>query len=424
MRLRLAENEAINVGRGATRTLENQASSHAILRVPDVRMSSGHARFLVENAQCYVEDLQSKNGTYVNGARIQGRAPLTGAETVRLGETLFIVAPAMPCSSSSARAQEFSASDSAFATLVPELEAMFDSLARIAKADLSILIAGETGTGKEVVARGIHTVSARSGPFVAVNCGAIPASLLESQLFGHRRGAFSGATSDEPGLFRAADGGTLLLDEIADLSPTAQAALLRVLQEREVLPVGATRPVPVDVRVVAATHKNLERMVGKGTFRADLLARLAGYVVRLPPLRDRRVDIGGLVARMLHARPVRGAANVTFTHEAGETLFDHRWPHNLRELATALARALALSDGAITPPQLALATKAADVDERDRRVSDALDELSAAKRSHLVVALERHRGNVTALAAERKTSRSQIHRLLTRLGINSEDYRK
>src|SRR5262249_24796529 len=151
------------------------------------------------------------------------------------------------------------------------------ALARIASMPIPVLLLGESGTGKEVLARAVHTLSGRSGAFVAVNCGGLSASLIESQLFGHVKGSFTGAGRDEPGLVRAADRGTLFLDEIGDLPLAAQAALLRVLQEREVVPVGGARPVAVDLRVVAATHRPLEKMAAKGDFRADLLARLSGY---------------------------------------------------------------------------------------------------------------------------------------------------
>src|SRR5262249_4252107 len=161
---------------------------------------------------------------------------------------------------------------------------------------LSILLLGETGTGKEVLARSLHALSQRPGPFIAVNCGAIPENLVEGQLFGHVRGAFSGALKDEPGLVRAAQGGTLLLDEIGDLPASSQAALLRVLQESEVRPVGSTQTVKVDVRIIAATHRPLESLIKGNAFRHDLYARLAGFRFELAPLRKRKVDLGLLIA--------------------------------------------------------------------------------------------------------------------------------
>src|SRR5207302_1217977 len=189
---------------------------------------------------------------------------------------------------------------------------------------------GETGTGKEVIARAIHAASRRPGAFVAVNCGALAPNLVESELFGHKKGAFSGATEDHNGLVRAADKGTLLLDEIGDLPVPTQAALLRVLQQREVLPLGTTKPMPVDLRVVAASHRDLEAEVGAGRFREDLWSRLAGYTAQLPALRDRREDLGllvaALLARLVQTRPIR------FTSEAGLALVQYDWPRNVREL--------------------------------------------------------------------------------------------
>jgi transcriptional regulator with GAF, ATPase, and Fis domain len=205
----------------------------------------------------------------------------------------------------------------------------------------------------------VHHLSKRPGHFVAVNCGAIPATLVETELFGYKRGAFSGAVDDRPGIIRSADKGTLLLDEIGELPLSSQVALLRVLQEREVTPVGATRPVPVDVRVVAATHRRLSDLVEARTFRPDLLARLSGYTLRLPPLRDRTADLGLLISAILHRIAPAVAAHVTFSGAAARALFRHPWPLNIRELEKALETALVLSgDGPIDVAHLPEAMRA------------------------------------------------------------------
>jgi len=187
------------------------------------------------------------------------------------------------------------------ATFSPGLAYAFGTLARLSARPISILLRGETGTGKEVIASAIHELSRRRGDFIAVNCGALPATLLESELFGHQRGAFSGATADRRGLVRSADGGTLFLDEIGELPIGSQAAFLRVLQEHEVVPVGHDRPIAVDLRVIAATLRDLSGAIDAGRFRSDLYARIAGHVVELPALRERREDLG-LVIPALCAR--------------------------------------------------------------------------------------------------------------------------
>src|SRR5262249_29775805 len=190
----------------------------------------------------------------------------------------------------------------------------YATLERVAPTEVSVLLQGETGTGKELVARALHQMSGRSGAFVAVNCGALPPNLIEAELFGHRRGAFTGATGERLGLVRAADAGTLFLDEVGELPASSQAAFLRVLQEREVVPVGVDHPVKVDVRLCSATLRDLDALVASGQFRRDLYARLFGLTIVLPPLRQRRVDLGLLTRRLL-AR-IRGGSEVRLSPAA------------------------------------------------------------------------------------------------------------
>ncbi len=213
----------------------------------------------------------------------------------------------------------------------------------IAASDAPVVILGETGTGKEVLARALHASGPRADKaFVAVNCGAMPGELIESELFGHVRGAFSGAFADKHGLFEEASGGTILLDEIAELALPVQVKLLRVLQDGEVRRVGSTHAVAVDVRVVAATHRDVCALVRDGAFREDLYYRLKVFMLRLPPLRDRREDILPLAHEFL--RHQRGVA-VRFSPEAQRVLLQHRWPGNIRELANATRHATALAHG-------------------------------------------------------------------------------
>jgi len=308
-------------------------------------------------------------------------------------------------------------------TLQPWYQARLEALARVARSGANVLLLGETGTGKEVLARAVHAVSRPCGPFVAVNCGAIPPGLVESHLFGHVKGAFSGAVRDELGFVRAAHGGTLFLDEIVDLPRSSQAALLRVLQEREVVPVGSTRPVSVDIRVVAATHADVEALAERGELRADLLARISGYVFSVPPLRDRREDIGVLASQLL-ARLAPQRTGISFDPEAAAALLLHGWRHNVRELEHALTVALALADAEIgldhLPPALSGLTSSAPPPPPSSRPSD---EDAAALRAELARLLTKHAGNVSAVAREMGRARPLVHRWLKRYRIDAGTYR-
>jgi DNA-binding NtrC family response regulator len=230
---------------------------------------------------------------------------------------------------------------------------VFKTVGRVAPSDATVLVTGESGTGKELVARALHGASGRrEGPFVAVNCAAIPEDLLESELFGHERGAFTGAVARKLGRFERAHGGTLFLDEIGDMSLVLQAKILRALQEREIERLGGEERIPLDVRVVAATHRDLQAMMAEGEFREDLFYRLAVVRLHLPPLRERRGDVrllalhyAGLFARA-HGRSVRG-----FTRDALEVLQAHPWPGNVRELRNVLERAVLLAGGGVLLPE-------------------------------------------------------------------------
>ena len=282
---------------------------------------------------------------------------------------------------------------------------------RVAPSDLSVLVEGESGTGKELFARFVHAESHRSdGPFLAVNCGALPENLLESELFGHVRGAFTGAHRDHPGLFRSARGGTVFLDEVGDMPPRMQTRLLRVLQEREVRAVGAEREEPVDVRVVAATNRDLAAAVEEGAFREDLFYRLVGVRVALPPLRERQSDIPLLAVHALEriaSEP--GMRAVTLSKAALATLLLHPWPGNVRELWQTLRRAVLVAEGdALEPEDLALG------------VDGALDRRAALRRfdRRLVEeALRAADGNRTAAARALGVSRMTIHRWIKRYDL-------
>jgi sigma-54-specific transcriptional regulator len=241
----------------------------------------------------------------------------------------------------------------------PASRALLKRIERIAPTDATVLITGETGVGKEIVARHVHACSARAhAPFVAVNCGALTATLVESELFGHEKGAFTGALTSKPGWFEAAHGGTLFLDEIGDLPLAAQVKLLRVLQEREVVRIGARRPIAVDLRLIAATNESLEQTVADGRFREDLYYRLRVAPLAIAPLRERQGDLLPLARHFLSAYATKlGIAHAELSPEAAEHLLQHPWPGNIRELENAIQHALLVArDGRIDAVDLPLST--------------------------------------------------------------------
>jgi transcriptional regulator with GAF, ATPase, and Fis domain len=287
------------------------------------------------------------------------------------------------------------------------------------------MLQGETGTGKELAARALHVWSGRAGPFVAVNCGALPEQLAESELFGVRRGAYTGAVEDRPGLIRASSGGTLLLDEVGELPAALQVKLLRVLQEHEVQPVGAAQPVRVDLRVVTATHRDLAALVEEETFRGDLFGRLTGLEVELPPLRDRRVDLGLLIPKLL--RRAGADPGVRFSREAGRALFRWSWPHNVRELEKALALAVALAGhGRLELAHLPEPVRTAPeprLDPMAGRTTRPLSEADVTRRTELIELLRAHHGNVSAVARQLGVARMQIQRWCRRFHLDPASFR-
>ncbi|HEX6241341.1 MAG TPA: sigma-54-dependent Fis family transcriptional regulator, partial [Polyangiales bacterium] len=300
------------------------------------------------------------------------------------------------------------------------LRRLFATLDRVVPTDLPVIVRGESGTGKELVARAIHAQGPRAkGPFVALNCAALPENLLESELVGYVKGAFTGADRDKPGLFVAAHGGTLFLDELAELPPSLQVKLLRVLTEREVRPLGATRTVPVDVRILAATHRDLSRMREEGTFREDLYYRLSVVEITLPPLRERRDDIVPIAERLLSRRAAeQGGEPKRLAPEAAQELLRYPFPGNVRELENVLLRAGALCDGGVIRAA-DLGLSAAQPAPR-KGAPRSRSEFERDEAALLLASLERERWNLSAVSRRLGIPRNTLYRKLARLGLRDE----
>ena len=307
------------------------------------------------------------------------------------------------------------------------LDAVCAMAERAARYDIPVLVLGESGTGKELLARAIHYASPRlGGPFEVENCAAIPDTLLESELFGHKRGAFTGAYEDHAGLFQRADGGPVFLDEIGETSPAFQVKLLRVLQEGEVRPVGAARPVPVDVRIIAATHRDLEQRVREGLFREDLYYRIAGVTLTMPPLRERVGDIGPIARQLAQDVATEiGHPGAELPDEALACLMAYPWPGNIRELRNEIARALALHDerrlvaSAFSPRVLQgrSGTLQGDLQPAIPRSGTLAERLDVIEAMILRETLERLRWNKSHVARELGLSRVGLRSKMQRLGL-------
>jgi two-component system response regulator AtoC len=315
----------------------------------------------------------------------------------------------------------------------PQMREIFRIMAKVAAVDATVLITGESGTGKELVARAIHRRSRRvQGVFLAVNCSAIPSELTEAEFFGHERGAFTDAHESRAGKFELASGGTLFLDEVGDLSLEAQAKLLRVLQEHEVTRIGAKRPTRVDVRVIAATNKDLERAVRRNEFREDLYWRINVVTIKLPPLRERREDLPLLIDHLLDRFQRELKLSVkSISSEARALLLDYDWPGNIRELENTLCRAMILCDGnmlmrADLPPrirgELPAESPSASSDLDKLKLSDAVAEATERLEKMLIISrLAQHKGNRTATAESLGISRKTLFNKMRQYGLSGDE---
>jgi transcriptional regulator of acetoin/glycerol metabolism len=397
----LGDVDRVVIGRGeaGARRVRTPTGATLELALPDRHLSSAHAELVHGLAGWMIRDLGSKNGVAVDGERVAERV-LDDGDWIEVGETIlrYRVGELAPATADDV----VCAPDG---SLVPAVENATRRLADAATSAVPVLLLGPSGAGKHAAAQLVHACSGRPGRFVAVECAGLDEARAAALLFGDGDGA--------GGAIAAADHGTLLLADIADLPLAVQAPLLRVLQDREVVAVGATAARRVDVRVVAASRHDLEREVEGGRFRVDLYAQLAGLHVALPALRDRLEDLGTLVAAALARHAPDRALGLTAA--AARALCEHRWPRNLQELDLAIAAAVAVGHGDRLGDELAEQIGGA-------RTSPA--ELAAARRAELVARLREHRGNIAAVARSLATSRAQVHRLLRRFELDVETYRR
>ncbi len=385
--------------------------------IDDPYASANHVLLRLTPEGITIRDEGSRNGTYVDGT------PLLAGEERQVRSALFEVGRTF----FQLRDETVGARDSPMmpdgaepVTFHAGFAEQLKRAGRLARRSHDLLVVGESGAGKEVVARWLHHQSGRSGPLVAVNCAALPDLLLEDELFGHVKGAFSGAQSDRTGLIRAAHEGALLLDEVGEMSPALQAKLLRVLEDRRVRPLGGERELPVDIQVIAATHRDLRTMVDEERFRQDLHARLGLLTVRIPPVRERPEDLGLLIRSILTPLPA-GVQSLRFELETLRRLLLHDWPMNVRELRKLLLAAVDLAipegGGAVVIGSQAVPIGMLRSLERSPTALAQLSTEDQELRARLSALLDEHRGNVAAVAREFEKPRIYVQRLMARFGL-------
>jgi DNA-binding NtrC family response regulator len=397
------------------------------LVLTDATVSRYHLEIRVRRDGIEVRDLDTTNGTKHGGARV-GQVVLTGPARLRLGKHTEMDVEPIDTNVDLGEWPSDRFGDVLGTT--PPMKRLFALLAKAAPTEATILLQGETGTGKEAIAEAVHRHSRRSkGPFVVVDCGSIPHELIASELFGHAKGSFTGAGADKQGLIEAADHGTLFLDEIGELALDLQPQLLRVLDRRQVRRVGETQSVDVDIRVIAATHRDLRAMVKAGQFREDLYYRLAVVATFVPPLRERKADIPALATWFAEKM---GRGSFAQSPALIEQLQRHDWPGNVRELRNVVERALSLGDAALAdladhgraPSSSSPGFEGAEQkrpsnpEVLDLPFKEAKAQLvEAFERDYLTALLARHHGNISRAASEAGIDRNYIHRLVKKYGL-------
>lgn len=404
----------VRVGRGPT----------CELSVLDTSVSREHAVVTPAGDLIQVEDKKSRNGTFIDDVQVNGQGSARPGQVVRFGRCTFLVVDAV--GRFAAWWQLGLVGPIIGGPMMGEVRQLVDHFGPMPN---PVLLLGESGTGKEVVANALHRASKRSGNLVAVNCAAVPETIFEDQFFGHKKGAFTGATCDEAGFLRAAKGGTVFLDEVGELAPGSQAKLLRALESSEVVPVGASSPVPVDVRVISATNRDLAAAVSSGAFRSDLYSRLRVLTISLPSLRDRLEDIALLSSHFMAELPAE-----KLRHDAFAAFLKYDWPGNVRELRNVLveagARAVAETSSTISlghlRPELAELSESTEATRsvQSSGQNSAEEDSSTQDRVNTVLdAMRRHEGNVSKAATELGLHRQQIYNALYRSGRKPEDFR-
>lgn len=393
----------------------------------DSTVSRYHLEIRVKRDGIEVRDLDTTNGTKHAGVKI-GQILVTGPTRLRVGKNTDVDIEPVDASVDLGEWPHDRFGNVLGRT--PNMKRLFAMLDKVARTDVTVLLQGETGTGKEAFADAIHRCSNRANkPFIVVDCGSIPHELIASELFGHVKGAFTGAGSDKTGLIAAADGGTLFLDEIGELALDLQPQLLRVLDRRQVRRVGDTDATDVDIRVLAATHRDLRQMVKDGTFREDLYYRLAVVQATIPPLRERSDDVPGLAAYFAEQM---GRGEFTPSPRLMTMLANHHWPGNVRELRNVVERALSLGEAGLpelgepyraTSPAVALTEAPAAGAAHGAMLDLPFKEAKAAlvegfEKDYLVALLARHRGNISRAAAEAGIDRNYIHRLVKKYNLD------
>ncbi|MBS2017951.1 MAG: sigma 54-interacting transcriptional regulator [Deltaproteobacteria bacterium] len=406
---------------GGRLTIGKAADNDLVLT--DDTVSRHHCEIVRAPDGLHVRDLESTNGTKIDGTRIR-EAMVQSGSVLKVGEVEIQFKPTV------ARVEVLPSDKSMFGPAIGSSLAMrtiFGVLERIAPTDATVLLEGETGTGKDVLARAVMQASSRANkPFLVVDCGAVTYSLIESELFGHERGAFTGAVSTRQGAFELADGGTVFLDEIGELPLDVQPKLLRVLETKEFRRVGGNRTLQSNVRVIAATKRDLQREVAAGKFREDLYFRLAVVPVTVPPLRARRDDIAALVSHMLKSG---GSADLAVPPETMQALVAHDWPGNVRELRNVLERAAYMAQatgsgeiGVVTLPTGTSATDAAFHFEAEKSYRETRAKYDAEfERRYVKWLLGRHQNNISAAAREAKMDRKHLHDMAKKHGLRGED---
>jgi DNA-binding NtrC family response regulator len=358
-----------------------------------------------------VQDLGSRNGVSVNGAPIQEATKLNPGDIVALGRLFFVFQVEETEAVADLDAGDVTSEPTGLVTLLPGLQQRLARLQQEAVRNTSITLVGETGTGKEVMAKAIHQLSGRRGPYLGINCGAIPRDLIQSELFGFVKGAFSGAAENRNGYLREAHQGTLLLDEIVASPEQVQVALLRVIQERAVTPLGGRQPQPIDVRIIAAAQKPLSEAVEEGKFREDLRARLEAFRFELAPLRERLEDLGIFVATTLRSIGVTDKDKPRISSPAAMRLLRYDWPRNIRELAQAIDVAWGgARDG--------------EIGEADLPKPKEGEEVPTARlKQQLIAHMRATKGNVAEVGRRMNRPRSTIHFYLERFGLDANSFR-